>query len=50
MRQGVIDGFSDDSYAAVDDRYADFQYHRRTSLAKILGAYVAAHRDEFIAG
>lgn len=48
-RQHVIDALPDAAVASIDDRYSEFQYHRRTALGLILGRYVRAHPGEFFA-
>jgi hypothetical protein len=48
-RTAMIDGFDEYAVASLDDRYAELQYHRRTALGLILGAYVEQHPDEFFA-
>jgi len=48
-RQRITDRFDEDAVAALDARYDDFQYHRRTTLGLILGRYVRAHPKEFFA-
>jgi hypothetical protein len=47
LRQRMSDAFPDNAVASLDDRYFDFQYHRRTTLGLILGRYVRAHPGEF---
>jgi hypothetical protein len=49
-RQRLLDGLDDDALARLDDRYAAFQYHRRTALGLVLGGYVRTHGKQFLAG
>ena len=40
---------TDAALTGLDERYAEFQYHRKTALGLILGRYVRAHLEEFVA-
>jgi hypothetical protein len=39
-----------DPVAALDERYSATQYRRETALALVLGGYIRAHPDQFLAG
>ena len=38
-----------DELAALDERYIATQYRRTTALALVLGSYIRAHLDDFVA-
>jgi hypothetical protein len=38
-----------DKVAALDERYGATQYRRKTALALVLGSYIRAHPDQFVA-
>jgi hypothetical protein len=48
-RQKLLDGLGPEAVARLDERYFEFQYHRRTALGLILGRYVKTHENEFFA-
>jgi hypothetical protein len=47
--QALMDGGDADEVADLDQRYAATQYHRKTALGVVLGTYIRAHLDEFVA-
>jgi hypothetical protein len=49
-RERALDALDPDALTSLDRRYAALQYHRRTSLAMILGTYVEIHLGAFTAG
>ena len=49
QREQVLASMPSDELAALDERYAATQYRRKTALALVLGSYIRAHRDEFVA-
>ena len=38
-----------DELAALDERYIATQYRRTTALGLVLGSYIRAHLDDFVA-
>ncbi len=46
-RRDEADALDEDALAALDDRYAAFQYERETMLGVVLGRYIRANLDEF---
>ena len=48
-RERVVASMPGDEVAALDERYVATQYRRKTALAMVLGGYIRAHRDEFVA-
>ena len=49
-REQLVASMPSDEVAALDERYAATQYRRKTALALLLGSYIRAHPDEFVAG
>ena len=45
-----IDSVDGEKLAALDERYAATQYKRATALANVLGPYIRANTDQFVAG
>ena len=48
-REQLLASVPGDKVAALDERYAATQYSRKTALALVLGSYIRAHPDEFVA-
>jgi hypothetical protein len=49
-RQRFLPQIPEDAVAALDERYAQTQYRRRTALAIVLGGYIRQHPSQFIVG
>lgn len=47
-RETVLDQLDGEKLAAIDERYAETQYHRKTALANVLGPYIRANSDQFV--
>ena len=45
-----IDSIDGEKLAALDERYAALQYRRATTLANVLGPYIRANTEQFVAG
>jgi hypothetical protein len=48
-REQLLASVPSDRIAALDERYVATQYRRKTVLALVLGSYIRAHPDEFVA-
>jgi hypothetical protein len=48
-REQLLESVPGDKLAALDERYFATQYRRKTALALVLGSYIRAHPDEFVA-
>ena len=48
-REQLVASMPSDKVAALDERYVATQYRRKTALALVLGSYIRAHPDEFVA-
>ena len=49
QREQFLASMPSDEVAALDERYAATQYRRKTALALVLGSYIRAHPNEFVA-
>jgi len=49
QREEVLASMPSDELAALDERYIATQYRRKTALALVLGSYIRAHLDDFVA-
>ena len=49
QREQLLASMPGDKLAALDERYAATQYRRKTALALVLGSYIRAHLDDFVA-
>jgi hypothetical protein len=49
QREQFVARMPSDKVAALDERYIATQYRRKTALALVLGGYIRAHPDEFVA-
>jgi hypothetical protein len=49
-REQLLEQLDGEKLAALDERYAATQYKRATALGTVLGRYIRANTDEFVAG
>jgi hypothetical protein len=49
-RERLLQQLPEEPLAALDARYAETQYHRRTALALVLGGYIRRHAQQFTVG